>query len=178
MNLKMRHFERFIGYILLRGLSNCRMDALNIDRGLNSMIRLMKMLSGLCVVLTVTANAASTDDTVIPSTETGALSYSMGYKTGQALKTQSVTIDPYTFSNGLKAGYQGLKPVISDETMQASLSKMQKQMVQKMQSQYKDQAEKNAKDGQEFLAKNAKLPNVRTTDSGLQYQVVREGEGD
>ena len=131
-------------------------------------MRLTKLLSGFCVVLAVSANAATTDDTAIPSTETGVLSYSMGYKTGQALKTQAVTIDPHTFSNGLKAGYQGMKPAISDETMQASPSK----------SQYKDQADKNAKAGQDFLAKNAKLPNVRTTNSGLQYQVVKEGEGD
>ncbi len=36
---------------------------------------------------------------------------------------------------------------------------------------------KNAVEGQEFLAENAKRPEVTTTASGLQYEVLQQGEG-
>lgn len=38
-------------------------------------------------------------------------------------------------------------------------------------------AEKNKKAGEDFLAENKKKDGVKTTESGLQYQVIKEGEG-
>jgi FKBP-type peptidyl-prolyl cis-trans isomerase len=38
-------------------------------------------------------------------------------------------------------------------------------------------AEKNLTDGKTFLANNAKAPGVKTTPSGLQYQVLKAGTG-
>ena len=37
--------------------------------------------------------------------------------------------------------------------------------------------EENLKKGQEFLAKNAKREGIVTTKSGLQYEVIKEGDG-
>lgn len=45
-----------------------------------------------------------------------------------------------------------------------------------MQNDYK--AQKNLENGQKFLEKNAKKAGVVTTESGLQYQIVAEGEGE
>ena len=39
-------------------------------------------------------------------------------------------------------------------------------------------AEKNLQDGEKFLAKNAKKNGILTTESGLQYEVVSEGDGE
>jgi FKBP-type peptidyl-prolyl cis-trans isomerase FkpA len=39
------------------------------------------------------------------------------------------------------------------------------------------QAKNNVSEGAAFLAANAKKPGVKTTPSGLQYQVVTEGKG-
>ena len=41
----------------------------------------------------------------------------------------------------------------------------------------KKQADENAKIGQAFLAENAKKPGIKTTKSGLQYQILQEGKG-
>lgn len=46
--------------------------------------------------------------------------------------------------------------------------------MQEMQSQSED----NLKKAEEFLAKNAGEPNVMKTDSGLQYMVMKQGEGE
>jgi FKBP-type peptidyl-prolyl cis-trans isomerase FkpA/FKBP-type peptidyl-prolyl cis-trans isomerase FklB len=38
-------------------------------------------------------------------------------------------------------------------------------------------AKSNLAAGQKFLAENGKKPNVKTTASGLQYEVVKQGDG-
>jgi FKBP-type peptidyl-prolyl cis-trans isomerase len=35
----------------------------------------------------------------------------------------------------------------------------------------------NVKDGEKFLAQNKKNPNIKTTPSGLQYEVVKQAQG-
>ena len=42
----------------------------------------------------------------------------------------------------------------------------------------KEQIEENKKKGEDFLAENAKKEGVITTESGLQYMVLREGDGE
>jgi FKBP-type peptidyl-prolyl cis-trans isomerase FklB len=42
---------------------------------------------------------------------------------------------------------------------------------------YKEMAEKNKKDGENFLAENKKKAGIITTPSGIQYQVLKEGNG-
>jgi len=101
----------------------------------------------------------------------------MGYKTGQALKAQSVTIHTNNFSKGLQDGYNGKKPIVSEQQMQTALNNMQKEMVKKMQHTYQETAQKNEKEGQLFLAANAKKPGVETTASGLQYKILNKGDG-
>ena len=39
------------------------------------------------------------------------------------------------------------------------------------------QADKNLQEGQAFLAENGKKPGVTTTASGLQYEVIKAGDG-
>ncbi|RQO31987.1 peptidylprolyl isomerase [Taibaiella sp. KBW10] len=41
----------------------------------------------------------------------------------------------------------------------------------------KDKAEANLKEGMDFLANNKSNPNVVALESGLQYEVLKEGEG-
>src|SRR6185369_7466468 len=55
------------------------------------------------------------------------------------------------------------------------------EFMQKLQSKQaaksKEEAEKNQKEGDDFLAKNKSKKGVKTTASGLQYEVVKEGSG-
>ncbi len=51
-------------------------------------------------------------------------------------------------------------------------------MQEKAQSRLAEVAAKNMEEGNRFLADNAKVDGVKTTASGLQYVVVKEGEGE
>ena len=57
--------------------------------------------------------------------------------------------------------------------MQAVVQKMNAAILQKQ----VEIADKNYKAGQDFLAENKKKDGVKTTKSGLQYKVVKSGEG-
>ena len=42
----------------------------------------------------------------------------------------------------------------------------------------KEQAEKNLKEGQTFMEENARNPKVTTLESGLQYEILTQGNGE
>lgn len=131
-------------------------------------------VSAACLLLSV---ATFADTAPAAPAKTDHLSYAMGFKTGQALNKQSVTINTHNFTEGLQDGYAGKTPVVSEKDMQVALTNMQQEMVKKMQQKYNEIADKNAAEGKTFLAENAKKPGVITTASGLQYQVIDKGDG-
>ena len=53
----------------------------------------------------------------------------------------------------------------------------QKDMMAKQEAKAKAAAEKNSKDGEAFLAENKKKDGVKSTASGLQYKVIKAGDG-
>jgi FKBP-type peptidyl-prolyl cis-trans isomerase FklB len=128
-------------------------------------------VSAACVLLSVATFAETAPANV------DHLSYAIGFKTGQAMKKQSVTINTPNFTEGLQDGYTGKTPVVSEQDMQSALTNMQHEMVKKMQQKYSEIADKNAAEGKTFLAENAKKPGIMTTASGLQYQVMDKGDG-
>jgi FKBP-type peptidyl-prolyl cis-trans isomerase len=74
---------------------------------------------------------------------------------------------------------------MSDQELQQTLQAFQQKMMQKQQDamakkqeEMKAVAEKNKADGKKFLDDNAKKADVKTTPSGLQYKVIKEGKGD
>jgi FKBP-type peptidyl-prolyl cis-trans isomerase FklB len=66
---------------------------------------------------------------------------------------------------------------MTDRQIQDAMVELGQQMRAKAEEQQKAVAEKNKLTGAEFLAKNAKREGVKTTESGLQYEIIKEGEG-
>ena len=69
----------------------------------------------------------------------------------------------------------GVKDAItlSDDQVKDVMAQLQKDMAQRQ----KELGEKNKTDGAKFLEENKKKPGVKTTASGLQYKVKKEGTG-
>jgi len=100
------------------------------------------------------------------------VSYSIGLNIGFNLKKQNVSINPDTFVLGLKDALAG-KPQMTDEQVKETMTAFEKEMIDKQ----KAAGVKNGADGEKFLAENKKKEGVKTTASGLQYKVVKEGSG-
>ena len=99
------------------------------------------------------------------------LSYALGLSMGQNFKGSGVDkLNADDFADALRAVYGEGTPAMSyDEA---------KQVVQEYFTNLQAKAgEMNAKAGKEYLANNAKEEGVKVTESGLQYLVVKEGNG-
>ncbi len=105
------------------------------------------------------------------------VSYAIGLDIGTKLKAQSVEVDTKTLLRGLDDGYAGGTPLMTDNDVRVTLMELQKQLMAKQQERAKALGEKNKKDGEAFLAENAKKEGVKTLPSGLQYKVLKEGKG-
>jgi FKBP-type peptidyl-prolyl cis-trans isomerase len=104
-------------------------------------------------------------------------SYSVGYQFGQNLKKMQTDLDAEVLSAGMQDALKGEESRLSDEEMRASLTNLREKSMAAMQASLKEQAEKNIAEGEKFLAENKTKEGVKTTESGLQYKVIEEGEG-
>ncbi len=105
------------------------------------------------------------------------VSYALGMDLGNNLKRQSVEIDPDIFLQGLKASLSGTKALLTPEEAQAAINDLQNQLRQKAAEAAKALGEKNKKEGEAFLVANKTKEGVVTLPSGLQYKILKAGEG-
>ena len=104
-------------------------------------------------------------------------SYSIGYDIGETFKKQNVELNPDVLFGGLKDALAGKEASLTKEEREKTLQAFQKEMMEKQIAASKEAAIKNAAEGEKFLAENKKKDGVKTTASGLQYKVLKEGSG-
>jgi FKBP-type peptidyl-prolyl cis-trans isomerase FklB len=99
-------------------------------------------------------------------------SYSIGLNIGSNLSKQNIPVNPDALAAGIKDAIAG-KPQLTQDQVKEIMAAFEKDMEQKQ----KAAGEKNASEGAKFLEENKKKEGVKTTASGLQYKVVKEGTG-
>jgi len=112
-----------------------------------------------------------------PTTQKDKVSYGIGVQVARGLKSQNIDVDPDLLVKGLKDALAGQKLMLSDEELNATMSAFQQEMAQKEMQAKAKEADDNKKAGDAFLADNGKKDGVVTLPSGLQYKVVKAGEG-
>ena len=105
-------------------------------------------------------------------------SYAIGLELGNSLKKSKVEANPDTLMKGLKDGLSGAKPLMTEEQVKETMTALQKEMMDKQAAANKEAGEKNELAGKKFLEENKKKEGVKTTASGLQYKVLKEGTGE
>jgi peptidylprolyl isomerase/FKBP-type peptidyl-prolyl cis-trans isomerase FklB len=105
------------------------------------------------------------------------LGYSMGLDVGNYFKGIGDEIDYDALLKGLNDAYQGNEPALSAEVIASVQKEFGAKMQAKQQAEMQKTKEENKKKGAEFLAENKKKEGVVTTESGLQYKLLEEGDG-
>ncbi len=106
------------------------------------------------------------------------LSYALGLSMGNNFRASGIEkINVQDFADGVAAVFYGAQPKMSYDEAKEEIQKFFTALEAKQQEAAKAMAEVNAKAGEEFLAENGKRAEVKTTPSGLQYEVIKEGEG-
>jgi FKBP-type peptidyl-prolyl cis-trans isomerase len=86
-------------------------------------------------------------------------------------------LDATAVSNAVKAALSGQKPSMSDAEAKQVHDAFMAKIQAKYQAEMTKLGAKNKTEGEAFLAKNRSAAGVKTTASGLQYQVVSQGTG-
>ena len=103
--------------------------------------------------------------------------YSIGVDIGKSLKPVKDEVDTAALVKGIEEALAGKAPRLNDEAREKVKADVTKKLQAKQMEERTAKA-KTAKDaGDKFLAENAKKDGVKTTASGLQYEIVTAGTG-
>jgi FKBP-type peptidyl-prolyl cis-trans isomerase len=110
-------------------------------------------------------------------TDADKISYALGVEFGPSLKPFENEINIALFARGLEDSLKKKEALLTPEEIKEIRKMISKQVQIYRQKEKNMLAEKNVKEGKEFLAENKKKKGVVTTESGLQYIVLHEGNG-
>lgn len=104
------------------------------------------------------------------------LSYALGMSIASSLAQSGVTeLNVEDFGAAIKASLAGEMPALDFEEAGQILDNFFKEMQEKQAAEAAKLGEAMKKEGEDFLAENAKKEGVVVLPSGLQYKVVKEG---
>ena len=105
------------------------------------------------------------------------ISYALGVSISDQLKRDNVDLDVDAFVMAIKDVQENKDLRLTIEELQAAMLEFQQTQQQRLEDAFKVVAEANKKEGDAYMAENAKKAGVVTTASGLQYKEVVAGDG-
>jgi FKBP-type peptidyl-prolyl cis-trans isomerase len=129
------------------------------------------LAAGLMAANLCAADPKGTDKSEL-STPQKKSSYAIGVNIGKNMKQQGLDADFDMIAKGMRDGAAGT-PALTDPELQEAMMALQKDM----QNKATELGAKAKKEGEEFLAANKTKEGVKSTPSGLQYKVIKEGKG-
>lgn len=106
------------------------------------------------------------------------ISYALGLSMGNNFKSSGIeTIDVKDFADGVAAVFEGAKPKMTYDEAKEEIRKFFEAMEARQQEAAAQMGKVNHEAGEAFLKENKTRENVKTTVTGLQYEVLEEGTG-
>jgi FKBP-type peptidyl-prolyl cis-trans isomerase FklB len=143
-------------------------------------MKLFSLTSLLVASLALSVAQAQPAAQAPPSTIQEQTSYVIGLNIGGDLKQQGIDINVNMLARGIADALGGKKPALSDQQIKAAFAELQKIMAAKREeamAKAQQQGTVNQQQGVAFLAANKAKPGVKTLPSGLQYKVLKSGNG-
>ena len=107
-------------------------------------------------------------------------SYAVGIVMGgsvKQLKDLGFEVDMKAFFNAVQSVYDGKQTKLSEPEASTALMGIMEELHYKANKKYEEEAQANKEKGEAFLKGNATKEGVKTTASGLQYKIIKEGTG-
>jgi FKBP-type peptidyl-prolyl cis-trans isomerase FklB len=117
--------------------------------------------------------AAGADSAPAFGNRTQELSYALGMNLGNRLRSHAVDVDIAALIQGLEDARSGGKMRLTLDQARAALSELQSEVRRDQSSR----GLKNKQEGEAFLAANKTEEGVVTLASGLQYKILKAGDG-
>jgi FKBP-type peptidyl-prolyl cis-trans isomerase len=109
--------------------------------------------------------------------DTDTLSYVLGTDIGNYLKGIDMEINLDAFLNGVNDRLESNELKLSQDRIEQVKQAMGKKMQEKAMEKRVKAAKDNTDEGEKFLEENKEKEGVKTTESGLQYKIIKEGTG-
>jgi FKBP-type peptidyl-prolyl cis-trans isomerase FklB len=135
----------------------------------------MKYTAFLGILLIATQAAAA--DTPTLKTQKDKVSYGLGVDMARNFTRLGMEFDTDIMMKGFRDARAGGKLLMTEEDLRTTLTAYQKELREKHLQAMKAAGEINKKEGDAFLAANKKKEGVVTLPSGLQYKILKAGNG-
>lgn len=131
----------------------------------------------LCVALCTGTLYAQSLDKLKLASKKDSVSYAIGMDIAINLNSQSIETNPEALAKGIVDYLSKKKLAITEEEKIKLIESFQMEHTKRQEELASEKANSNLKAGEEFLANNAKKAGIKTTASGLQYEIITEGTG-
>ncbi len=111
------------------------------------------------------------------TTDAQKFGYSIGIDIGKNIAQVKDEVDVKSLEKGLEDGTEGKTPRMDDKAREEIKTSVAKKIQEKQVAERTAKASKATEDGAKFLEENGKKEGVKTTASGLQYKIEKEGDG-
>jgi len=134
----------------------------------------LKLLVPCALLLPLVAcdkmNQSQSSPEISVTTDEDKFSYGLGMVIGERVLKQYGEVDYEILLAGMKAQH-------GDQETLLTLEEAGNAINARMEQQFAEQTAANRKRGEDYLKSNAEQEGVKVTDSGLQYNVITEGDG-
>jgi FKBP-type peptidyl-prolyl cis-trans isomerase len=137
----------------------------------------MKRLMLTIVAVAILAVQAGAEEGSALKTHKDQVSYGLGVDIARNFKKQGVDVDPEVLMRGLRDALAGDKLLLTEPELRSLMSDLQNNMRKQAVLNRRLAAGDNKQKGLDFLEENRKKPGVVTLPSGVQYKVVKAGQG-
>lgn len=110
-------------------------------------------------------------------TEDQQASYAIGLDMGSSLAPAQGLLDMPALMKGIEDAMNEADPALDQETRQAALQAFSARVREAQMARMEEEGAANREAGAAYLAENGARPEVTTTESGLQYEVLEAGDG-
>jgi FKBP-type peptidyl-prolyl cis-trans isomerase FkpA len=149
-------------------------------------MKLVKKLAVVAITVSMFSCGNQAQDVKILETELDSVSYAVGLSMSGQLKSNFSEVNKSILAQGIRNGLDSTNLLIDAKDMQEVLSgyfkKKQQAQMEEQQAAASKAAEakfgENKKAGEDFLEANKSKKGVKTTESGIQYIVLKEGSGE
>ena len=111
-------------------------------------------------------------------------SYALGVEVGSTMRTRSMDVDQAVLFQGIKDALSGTRLLLTEDELRAVLVDLTAELKRKVDAAEAEKvlaesklADKNNREGEAFLGANKTKAGIVTLSSGLQYKVLKAGDG-
>jgi FKBP-type peptidyl-prolyl cis-trans isomerase len=131
----------------------------------------------IAICATSSIYASNQNDLLTLTDYFDSLSYVLGRDIGTQLKEIDAKVKLPAFNEGIRQALEGESAMLDSSSTDSIRRRFAEYIKEQMTQKEQKLATTNKEASQKFLEENKKLPDVKTTSSGLQYKILKKSKG-